>query len=49
LQRRGHDAQAFRSGHPGRPGRQVTMEIAAVVLIGSVVLWFVEEASSGGA
>jgi len=25
------------------------MEIAAVVLIGSVVLWFVEEASSGGA
>jgi len=44
--RSNHHAPAFRSRHPGAQQRQVIMEIAAVVMFGSVVLWLLDEASS---
>ena len=50
LSRRSNqDARAFRPRNPRAQESQAIMEIAAAVLFISVVLWFIEVASSNGA
>jgi hypothetical protein len=48
-QRSNQDSRAFRPRIPRAQESQAIMEIAAAVLFLSVVLWFIEVASSNGA